>query len=106
MVEETPALLEQEARLASATLSAMSAISRARQVAFGVILLDDEGEYPPDMVYALAQSDTAVLDLSRLGQTWLPYDGHPDPAGHRAIADAIASSALTELVYRRAAPAE
>lgn len=82
----------------------MSDLARSRDVGFGVILLDDDGDYPPEMVYALAQRRTAVLDLSRLGQTWLPYDAHPDPEGHRTIAGAIAASSLTELVYRRTAP--
>ena len=101
LVEETPALLEQEARLATASFSAMSAMARARRVAFGVILLDDDGAYPPEMVYALAENAIPVLDLSRLGHTWLPYDAHPDPAGHRAIANAIAASPLTGIVYGR-----
>jgi hypothetical protein len=104
IVDDSPVLLEQEARQATATFTAMSALARAKNVEFAVILLDDDGEYPPDMVYALAQSGIPLLDLSRLGQTWIPYDTHPDPGGHRTIAGAIAASSLTELVYRRTAP--
>ena len=104
MVDETPMLLQQEARQARSSFTAMADLARASDVALGVILLDDDGDYPPDMVYGLAQSGTAVLDLSRLGQTWLPYDTHPDADGHRLIAAAIAASPLTDLVYRRTAP--
>jgi hypothetical protein len=100
-VVDEPMRLQQEASHATATFTAMSDLARSRDVGFGVILLDDDDDYPPEMVYELARRGAAVLDLSRLGQTWLPYDTHPDPEGHRTIARAIAASSLTELVYRR-----
>lgn len=101
-VRETPELLEEEARLARATIGAMAAATREKGVAFGVILLDNDDGFPPDLIYALGRDGVATLDLTRLGQTNFPYDMHPDPAGHRTIAAAIASSLLTPLVYGRA----
>lgn len=106
-VRETPELLEEEARLALATIEAMTAATRKKGVTFGVILLGSEDpsspvSFPPDLIYALGRDDVATLDLTRLGQTHILYDMHPDPAGHRTIAAAIASSLLTPLVYRRA----
>lgn len=102
LVRETPELLEKEARLARATLEAMTAATREKGVAFGVILLDDGADFPPDLIYALGRDGTATLDLTRLGQTGLAFDRHPDPTGHRKIAAAIASSLLAPLVYGRA----
>ncbi len=104
-VPETPELLDEEARLAGATIGAMAAATRAKGVTFGVILLGDgEGSppvsFPPDLVYALGRDGVATLDLTRLGQASIPYDMHPDPAGHREIAAAIASSLLTPLCVR------
>ena len=92
-VRETPELLEEEARLARATIGAMAAATREKGVAFGVILLDNDDGFPPDLIYALGRDGVATLDLTRLGQTNFPYDMHPDPAGHRTIAAAIASFA-------------
>ena len=107
-VPETPELLDDEARLAVATIRAMAAATRAKGVTFGVILLGDgEGSppvsFPPDLIYALGREGVATLDLTRLGQASIPYDMHPDPTGHREIAAAIASSLLTPLVYESVA---
>jgi hypothetical protein len=101
-VVETRGLLEQEAQLARATLVAMAAEARAKGVTFAVTLLGDGGEFPPDVIYALGRDGVPTLDLTRLGQSALPYDFHPDAAGHRAIAAAIAASHLTPLVHQRA----
>ena len=98
-VVETRELLEQEAQLGRKTLAAMIGAARARGVRFAVILLGNGGAFPPDLVYALGRDDVPTLDLTRLGQTNLPYDLHPDAAGHRTIAAAIAASHLTPTVY-------
>jgi len=100
-VGDTPALLEREAQLAYATLDAMADTARMNGVAFAVILLDDGGGFPADVVYALGRDGIPTLDLTRLGQTSLPYDFHPDPSGHQAIAAAIAGSHLTPVVHGR-----
>lgn len=100
MVLETPELLEQEARLARTTMEAMSAAARARNVAFGAVLLGDS-TFPPDFAYSLGRNGVVVLDLTRLGLTFLPRDTHPDGTGHRTIAAAIASSPLRSVVYGR-----
>ena len=101
-VPETAELLEEETRLARATIGAMAAATREKGVTFGVILLDNDEGFPPDLIYALGLDGVAILDLTRLGQTSIPYDMHPDAAGHRTIAAAIASSPLTPLMYGRA----
>ena len=98
-VRVTPELLDEEARLARATIEAMTAATREKGVTFGVVLLGGDEGYPPDFIYALGRDGVATLDLTRLGQTSIPYDMHPSPAGHRTIAAAIASSFLTPLVY-------
>ena len=102
VVRETPELLEQEAHLARTTMDAMSAAAGARNVAFGVVLLDGD-TFPPDLIYSLGRNGVAVIDLTRLRPTLLSRDSHPDAAGHRTIAAAIASSPLRSIVYGRAA---
>ena len=70
------------------------------------VLLDGGKPFPPDFAYALGRAGVPTLDLTALGQTTLPYDVHPDAAGYRKIAAAIAASHLTSLVYGRAPDAE
>ena len=101
-VDDTPTLLEQEAQLAYATLAAMTKAARLKGTTFAVILLDDGGRFPPGLIFALGRDGVPTLDLTRLGQTSLPYDFHPDRSGHRAIAAAIAESPLTHIAYGRA----
>lgn len=80
----------------------MSTAARARSVAFGVVLLGDAA-FPPDFVYALGRIGIPTLDLTRLRPTLLPRVFHPDAAGHRAIAAALAASPLQSLAYARTA---
>lgn len=100
---ETPELLEKEAQLARSSIEAMAATARDKGVAFAVVLLDDTNDtaFPPDFVYELGRLEVPTLDLTHLGQSTIPYDLHPDAAGHRTIAATIASSLLTPVVYGR-----
>jgi lysophospholipase L1-like esterase len=91
--EETPRLLDQEAALARSTLLAMARACADRGAALTVVLLDDgvSGPFPASLPYALGAARVRVLDLTRLPLARHGKDRHPNAAGHRAIAHAIAS---------------
>lgn len=101
VVADTPELLEREARQATSTLQAMVSAARSKGVTFALVLLEED--YPPDLLYTMGREGVPMLDLTRLAISRLPYDTHPDAAGHRSIAAAIAASPLTPLVRHRGA---
>jgi hypothetical protein len=98
-LNETPELLEKEARLARVTLEEMIALTRSQGVAFGVVLLSDGGgSFPADWAYFLGRAGIETVDLMRVDASTLPEGIHFDAEGHRTIAAAIARSPLSNLV--------
>lgn len=96
--EITPALVEREVRLAIDLILGMHRMCELRHVPFAVLLLQDHGAYPPDLVHAIGEDHITTVDLTRLRYERFTHDYHPDAADHRRIADAIDSSAIRHLV--------
>lgn len=96
--EITPALVEREVRLTTDLILGMHRMCDERHVPFAVLLLQDHGTYPPDLIHAIGEDYIPTVDLTRLRYGRFTHDYHPDAADHRRIADAIDSSAIRHLV--------
>jgi hypothetical protein len=98
----TPELVEREVRMASDLLLAMQALCARQRVPFAVLLLQDNGSYPPDIIYALGEHQVPTVVLTRLLYERFTHDYHPNAANHRRIAAGIASSKIRDMVYETA----
>jgi len=67
-------------------------------VPFAVLLLQDHGNYPPELAHALGEDRITIVDLTRLRYERFTHDYHPNAADHRRIANAIDASAIRHLV--------
>lgn len=102
-VQDEDLVRRKELALTEAFILGMNQRAAARGVRFAVILLPQRFDvacgpvaWPPSLIRSLTEHGVALLDLSELAphMTWLEHDAHPDPAGHRMLAQAIAGSFL------------
>jgi hypothetical protein len=94
----TPELVEREIGLAVDLIRGMHRMCEQHGVPFAVLLLQDQGNYPASLTYALGEDRITVVDLTRLRYERFTHDYHPNAADHRRIADAIDASAIRHLV--------
>jgi hypothetical protein len=94
----TPELVERELQMNRTLLINMYRECRRKQVGFAIVLMQDAGNYPPDLIYALAAEQIPIVDLTRLQYERFPHDYHPNPADQRRIAAAIASSVVARMI--------
>jgi len=72
-------------------------------IPFIVILLPTwKAAWPRAILKTLYRSNIHVLDLAEMTLEGFPYDGHPNPADHRRIAEAVAKSFVSVLVNKLA----
>lgn len=100
-VQDEHVLRRKEVALTEAFILGMNQNAAAKGVRFVVVLLPQRFDvacgpvaWPPSLIRSLTDHGVALLDLSELAadMTWLEHDAHPDPAGHRLLAQAIADS--------------
>jgi hypothetical protein len=94
----TPDVVEDEVRLTRDLVLGMQTICDQHHVPFAVLLLQDNGVYPPDLIAPLGQRGIRTLDLTRMPYERFMHDYHPNAADHRHIAARIAASAIGDLV--------
>ena len=97
----TPDLVEKEIQLARDLLISMQRACEQHHVPFAVLLLLDNGSYPPTLMETLGEHQMTVVDLTRIRYERFTHDYHPNAADHRRIAAAIASSAIAGMVGAR-----
>jgi lysophospholipase L1-like esterase len=98
----TPELVGREVRMAIDLLLAMQALCAKHHVPFAVLLLLDQGSYPTEIGYALGEHHFQTVVPTGLRYERFTHDYHPNPADHRRIAAAIASSTIGEMVHEKA----
>lgn len=102
-VRDETLLRRSELALTRAFITGMHERAKAKGVRFAVVLLPQRFNvacgpvpWPPALIQSLTQNGVEILDLSELApvMTWIEHDAHPDAAGHRVLAGAIAGSFL------------
>ena len=96
----TPELVERELEMNRTLLARMNRACADRGVPFAILLLQDEGRYPPDLIYGLAHEGIPIVDLTRIKYERFPHDYHPSAADHRRIAQAVSSSRIAAMIGR------
>ena len=95
-----PELVERELKMNQMLLATMRRACADQGVPFALLLLQDDGRYPPDLIYGAAREDIPIVDLTRITYERFPHDYHPNPADHRRIAQAVASSRIAKMIGR------
>jgi hypothetical protein len=96
----TPELVERELEMNRVLLAQMNRACADRGVPFALLLLQDEGRYPPDLIYGLAHEGIPIVDLTRIRYDRFPHDYHPNVADHRRIAKAVSASRIAAMIGR------
>ena len=96
----TPELVERELEMNRTLLARMNRACADRGVPFALLLLQDEGRYPPDLIYGLAHEGIPIVDLTRITYERFPHDYHPNAADHRRIAKAVSASRIAAMIGR------
>jgi len=103
---DSPEVRDRELRLTLALLTAMRGLCEERGAGFVVLLLP-RGPipvcWPPELIRGMERDGVPFLDLSGLPVNGIPYDGHLDAESHRAIAEAVAGSFVSDMLRDRAA---
>jgi len=99
-LKASPLLKYAEIALTEAFLSEMHAKCSQKGVPLVIVLLPQGTSYDWGAVgYVLDKLDVPCLDVSHVPLETIPGDGHPSAKDHERIADAIADSFITDLLY-------
>ncbi len=93
----TSDLVERELEMNRTLLSLMARACAEHRVPFALLLLQDEGRYPPDLIYWMAHEGIPIVDLTRIKYERFPHDYHPNAADHRRIAEAVSASRIAAM---------
>ncbi len=98
-LEDSLELRKKEYALTSALLLGMNRMCAEKNIPFFVIFLPHSEQYPLQVIHTIYDAHLQFLDLSTLVEEVLsPKDRHPTAHGHRMIAQAIASSFISDIL--------
>ncbi len=98
---DPPDLREKEIALTKAFLVQMQTMCRQNHVPFVVVFLDYKRPVPATVVRTMQEHDIKILDLSAIRIKGFQNDPHPNPEDHRHIADAIAASFVSDIMFEK-----